>query len=294
MKDRVMSKKWTKEEVCFLKKNYKEKKMKYCIDFLKKTKSNVKWMVQKLNLSYIKNDKFNINHNKITNISTPESAYILGFLWADGCIAHNKKYNSCITILKIASEDMKQIKFLFESIGTWKYYKRKDKKHWKETISVSTTNPFIYNFLLENDYDKKSLVSPTKILNKIPDNLKSYFFLGFSDGDGCFYTNPNGFCKQYSISGSYEQCWIDLENLMKQLKCSYTIKRIITKNGNKYSHLRFTNKNSLLSFGEYIYKTTELDNIGLQRKYKKFLEIKEHFRLAGLNSKSKLFVKTTN
>ena len=136
------------------------------------------------------------------------------------------------------------------------------------------------------------MVSPTKILSKVPDELKSYFFLGFSDGDGCFYTNPNGFCKQYAISGSYEQSWVDFENLMGMKGCNYTIKKTINKNGNKSSCLRFTNKKSLLSFGEYIYKTIELDNIGLQRKYKKFLEIKEHFRLAELNSRSKLFIKT--
>jgi len=181
---------------------------------------------------------------------------------------------------------------LFNSIGTWKYYKCKRKESWKETTIISTTNPFIYDFLLENDYDKKSLVSPTKILSKVPDELKSYFFLGFSDGDGCFYTNPNGFCKQYAISGSYEQSWVDFENLMGMKGCNYTIKKTINKNGNKSSCLRFTNKKSLLSFGEYIYKTIELDNIGLQRKYKKFLEIKEHFRLAELNSRSKLFIKT--
>ena len=294
MEKRTQSTAWTDEEIIFLKKNYKKKKAKYCAEYLKKTKGNIKWMVSKLNLSYIVDDKFNLDHEQFTNPNTAEIAYMLGFLWADGYIEHSKKYNSCKTCLKIVSNDMKEIKHLFDSTGTWKCYTYKTKDTWQSTTTLSTTNPFLYNFLLENDYDKKSFVSPTKILKVIPDELKCYFFLVFSDGDGCFYinkNNPYSYCKQYSIAGTYNQDWCDFENLMEEFGCDYTTENVLSKKGYKSSFLRITNKKSLLSFGKYIYKTIEKDKIGLKRKYNKFIEIKNHFKNSESNPRSVYFVK---
>ena len=35
------------------------------------------------------------------------------------------------------------------------------------------------------DFDKKSHVSPNKIINIIPEEYIKYFYLGLSDADGC-------------------------------------------------------------------------------------------------------------
>jgi len=125
-------------------------------------------------------------------------------------------------------------------------------------------------FLIENDYDKKSFISPFKILSKIPDNLHQHFYRGYSDGDGCFYINNHNY--QYIISGDFKQEWSLIETLFKKLNIKYTIKYITNKKGNS-SLIRITNKNDVDVFGNYIY--SEYDNIGLKRKYIKFKEI-EH------------------
>lgn len=143
--------------------------------------------------------------------------------------------------------------------------------------------------LYKTKINKKSVVSPSKILSRIPDKLKSYFFLGFSDRDGCFYKKKNCNKNAYLISGSYEQDWSDFANLMKKMDCKYGIKKHISKIGHKSSNLSFANKKSILSFGQYVYKTIEYDNVGLKRKYQKFIEIKENYEKNKTNPKSKFY-----
>jgi len=62
---------------------------------------------------------------------------------------------------------------------------------------------FIYDFLSENNYKEKSYVSATKILNKIPNNLKKYFFRGYFDGDGSIYKYEKYYQVGLNITSTY-------------------------------------------------------------------------------------------
>ena len=138
--------------------------------------------------------------------------------------------------------------------------------------NVITNNKRILNFLIEHDFDKKSYMSADKILSKIPDELKHYFFRGLIDGDGCFYyyKPENGSTlRQFALASSYEQDWSYFEKLCKEKNIKYNIKRTIGKNSSS-SVIRITNKDGILKLGEYIYKDLHEDNIGLIRKYEKY------------------------
>jgi hypothetical protein len=160
-----------------------------------------------------------------------------------------------------------------EKIGRWNYYERKQNVDtWKPSVNIITNNKRIYNFLVDNDYDKKSKVSADKILNKIPNELKHYFFRGLIDGDGCFYYNEKNNLKQFILISTHEQDWGYFESLCNQLEIKYTIKRIINKKSS-YSIVRITNKSGINKLGSYIYGNFEYDKIGLIRKYDKFISI---------------------
>ena len=165
------------------------------------------------------------------------------------------------------------IKPMLEFIGKWNYYERKQPvESWKPSINVITNNKRILNFLIEHDFDKKSYMSADKILSKIPDELKHYFFRGLIDGDGCFYyyKPENGSTlRQFALASSYEQDWSYFEKLCKEKNIKYNIKRTIGKNSSS-SVIRITNKDGILKLGEYIYKDLHEDNIGLIRKYEKY------------------------
>jgi len=215
--------------------------------------------------------KNKVSYENFLNIKTKYHAYILGFLWADGYV---RKPYSIETTINI--EDLVDIEKVFNKTGDWNIYtqKRFDKRTNKNYYSatIQTSNKIIVDFLINCDYDKKSKNSPTKILSKIPNELKSYFFRGYSDGDGCFYINNTN--HQYIITSTYEQNWNFIETLFIELKISYNIiSQSLIKS--KYSQIRITNKNDIDIFGNYIYYNCDnYDNYGLTRKYLIYKKIK--------------------
>ena len=204
-----------------------------------------------------------------------ESAYVLGLLWADGSLGNNK---NCSIKVEIVKEDLQNLSKIFSATGKWNYYERV-RHNWKPIASYSINNRNFFNFLIVNNFDKKSFISPSKIIDIIPENLKHYFFRGLIDGDGCFYINQKQYTYQFTIASSYEQDWSYLENLLKNHDIKYSIckrQSINKKTGktNSSSALRITNKNDIKKFGEFIYKDYDSDQMGLNRKYKIFEQIK--------------------
>lgn len=208
----------------------------------------------------------NVDVNVFKNCDTPEAAYVLGILWADGSLYQNSIRIECVL------DDVKVFRKWFDKIGQWGFYTRNPPNR-REQGSLYASSKKLGEFLTENDYHIKSQVAPTKILSIIPEELKKYFFIGFIDGDGCFYFNKKYGARHFVVSGTYEQDWVEMENFCKQLNINYEIKKLEAKNGNRSSMIRVTNRNNIRKIGEYIYDTFEKDNIGLPRKFLKYQEI---------------------
>lgn len=204
-----------------------------------------------------------VNIDDFYNIKKKEICYLLGLIWADGYLS--KKTNSLG--LECVHDDMVYFKQVLDEIGRWCYYNRKRDRNGVECKSLTNahiTDPLLHKFLKENDYLEKSQKSSEKIVSKIPNELVRYFFLGMIDGDGCFYYKKN-VSSQFTISGTKEQDWSCIENIIKSQKIRYTI--VVTKSS---SVLRITNKKDIKKIGDYVYSTIENDNIGLKRKYEKY------------------------
>jgi hypothetical protein len=107
------------------------------------------------------------------------------------------------------------------------------------------------------------------MLEKIPNNLLKYWYRGFLDGDGCIKLG-----KKYGVeivfTGPYNQDWCFMKNLCEFLKIDYSIDNRLVKIGG-YSHFRVNKKEHVKKLGEYIYN--DFDNIGFNRKYKKYLDV---------------------
>ena len=279
--------KWKIEEENWLIENYKKLGPNKCAIFLNLRKNQVAARVNKLNLKLpkefknilqsIKPEKCNVNPELFYNINTKEVAYLLGIIWADGFLNPSKNGNNSNLGFTMVKEDIDEIKPSLEKIGKWNYYERKQPvETWKPSVNVITNNKRIMKFLIEHDYDKKSYMSADKILSKIPNELKHYFFRGLIDGDGCFYfykPNKGSTIKQFTLTSTYEQDWSYFERLCEDLDIKYNIKR--TKNiTSSSSVIRITNKNGIIKLGNYIYNNIENDSIGLNRKKEKFNLIK--------------------
>ena len=282
-----MKNKWTSEEINFLKENYPLYGKEYCATKLNREGSSVFKKASRLNLkvkqevklannqtAQIKhqlnrgNDDFNVNIEQFINITKPEVAYILGFLWADGYIVRNE------IRLEIVKDDLEVVQPILESIGSWTYsYKDRARNGFKNrTIGRAvTSNKKLKEFLVEHDYDKKSYISADKILSKIPDELKHCFFRGLIDGDGCIYVNEELNHKRVSITSSVNQNWSYIETICNELKVNFNIYKKIGLNSSSMVEI---NGIHAKNFCDYIYQDKYF---GLNRKYNKYLILVELF-----------------
>lgn len=277
---------WSKEDEIWLKTNYFKLGPDKCAEFLGLRKNQITARTHKLNLKLpkefknllqsIKPEKCNINPELFYTITTKEVVYLLGLIWADGFLNPSKSgynHNLGFTMVK---EDVDDIRPVLDYIGKWNYYERKQPiETWKPSINVITNNKRIMNFLIEHDYDKKSYVSANKILSKIPDDLKHYFFRGLVDGDGCFYfykPEKGSTLRQFALTSTYEQDWSYFEELCLNLDINYKIKKTSNIKSSS-STIRITNKDGINKLGNYIYKNFDIYELGLKRKYNKFKEI---------------------
>ena len=272
---------WSPEEILFLKENYPSKGNLYCSEHLDregssvfkkasylklKVNSDVKKLNNKLaqykHQSNRKSDDFNVNIEQFLDIQKPEVAYLLGFLWADGYIVRNE------VRLEIVKDDLDTIKPILESIGNWTYSYR-DRNGCRTSGRATTSNKKIKEFLVNHDYHKKSYVSADKILSKIPNELKHYFFRGLVDGDGCIYVNEKTNEKRISISSSVNQNWFYVENICNEIDVNFNVYQKIGKHSSSVIEI---NGVYAKTFCDYIYQDKQF---GLDRKHNKYLILTE-------------------
>lgn len=201
----------------------------------------------------------------------PEICYLLGYFWADGYLP--KKYNGIV--LEINTTDALSIKETILKTGDWTIVERgldnrKDAKRKGNTFIRGSDKEF-KDFLLEHDYKNKSQVSFKKIYELIPTENKKYFLRGYFDGDGCIYISNSTI--QFHVSSTIDQDWSVLEEIFKKLSISYKITKRVQNSNSRSSKIQCTNTEDILKLLSYVYDNFEVDKIGLDRKYQKYLQI---------------------
>lgn len=273
---------WTENQIKYLENNYKSG-FTFCATYLNKKPHQVHRKAKKLGLKLTKDDihlinvrrriwnpeDYKVNPEQFINVQTPEAAYILGLLWADGTI----KTKCYITRIGLVKEDFDLISHIFDKTGQWastlsNFHNR------RPAIVKYTCNKILWTYLYNNDYYIKSGASADKILSRIPDGLKHYWWRGYSDGDGCFMKNAA--VSGFQITSVIDQDWSFVEKIFNQLNInSYKIYKTEQKNGYRSSDIKINNAFDIEKFGSYLYSTYAKDGIGLSRKYNKFLLIKD-------------------
>jgi len=267
-----------------VKENYQKFGPKYLADKYGTYKSKITRIAKKFGLrmsheqrsmlcvkSFEKNpNEFNVNHLLFENAKSSEVAYLLGFLWADGCITTPGRGKSIRC--KIIKEDADNLKETFLKTGNWCINTPKvgnKNPAWKSTTLFYTNNKHLFNYLDMMGYRGKNGLSPDNIINSVPSNLRHYWWRGFFDGDGCIYTR--GSTIQINFAGPFDQDWNFVEKILQLLEIKkYTVVRSISKKNHKSSCIRFCSKLDAKKFLDYIYFNREIDGIGLNRKYKKY------------------------
>ena len=213
--------------------------------------------------------KYVVNSNYFHDIDTPEKAYWLGFLYADGCIS--KK--SAKLILELQEQDELSLYKLRSCLDSSHPIKRKIVKFNEKTFHHSyivIVNKILCNDLIKHGcIEKKSLILLPPSINP---ELYSAWILGYMDGDGSIKVFKDSSRQKevlrlnISFTGTYEILSFIKSFFHSDAKIRHEHRCI----NNTYN---FTiTESASLNFLSEMYNTEPLGYMSLDRKRNKFIE----------------------
>ena len=210
-----------------------------------------------------KGRKYTINENYFDIIDSPNKAYILGLLYADGC-NYLPQHHVKIELQETDKDILDKINKEINSNKPLFFNPLNDKNsNWKNTYRLTITNKHISEQLNElGVVQNKSLILTPPIW--LDDELISHFIRGYMDGDGCI-------SEQFiEIASTNEMCLYVQKYCMDVLNINATI-RDVYNNPKSNTKLLFINgRRQMKIFLDHIYQNAEMY---IQRKYNKYLKL---------------------
>ena len=217
---------------------------------------------------------YNRNSHYFDDIDTPNKAYILGILYADGC---NTVMHKAIH-LSLQEEDksvLDRIKDEIKYEGPLRFnnIQSKNSQH-KNTWSLVINDEYMSQVLCEKGVvPAKSLILtfPTCI----PNRLLRHFVRGYFDGDGCVWFDEKRLKCQTQTCGTRDVCE-NILNLMEIIGCKCFISHPKQCKDNTVLVRTAANKASF-KFLEWMYGDLRKEDIRMDRKYQTYLKFKEWY-----------------
>lgn len=227
------------------------------------------------------NRKWELNENYFDVIDTPNKAYILGFLFADG---YNSLDKSSIRIA-LQEGDVDILEKMRSELGSSKPLKYLDFKGEIRPNGYTCKNMYqleVYSKHMSQILDSLGMHQNKSLILKYPNYLKSefhsHFIRGYFDGDGSITINRNKNTNNINrcciTITSTESFCSEIYNIMFQYfnANKFSIKDASCHNGiTKF--LYCSNRKDCLEFCNWLYKDADLF---LKRKYQKYLQLKEY------------------
>ena len=270
---------WSDDEINFVRDYYMEMKTSDISKLLNRTNSAIELKASRLGL---KKYPYMCDYHYFDEIDTEEKAYWLGFITADGWINKNDKNNAGVTGIELQYGDINHLKKFNKSIGgnyritdRWKECqistKDKEKKHHLCCIRIFSLT--MYNSLVDKGFTKnKSYDFHVPVLRK---DLIRHYIRGYFDGDGCFtFTNKSFHINFVTASSVLNE---DLRTILQAEGFNPVNNDYINDFNTHMYRLNICRNNEKLQFLDWIYRDS---NIYLDRKYKKYLKVKNYYRTA--------------
>lgn len=255
----------TLEQENYILNNYKNMSAKEISD-------NLKCPIRDINifLDYKKlifnSKKYNIDENYFEVINTPNKAYWLGFLYADGCVSerHKKGKTSYILELTLAEKDIFHLEKLKMCLKSNAPIKHRIIKNKYEACRITICNKKICEDLIKlGCTPRKSLTLTFPTEEQVPKELIPHFIRGYLDGDGCVYNNGKG---EVSISFvGTDSFLISIQDIMYK---EFGLTKTVLKNKGKACQCQWKGKGNFKTWFDYLYNYEDI--IFLQRKFEKF------------------------
>lgn len=203
------------------------------------------------------------NHDYFKNIDTPNKAYFLGLLFADGGIMSGKNQTKKTLSLELKWED----KYILEEFRKQLQASSEVKETKKE--QKWEVNGKIYNITKHNAYFRitcKPLIDDLinwgclldktislKEIPNIPEEFKRFFLLGFYDGDGIVSVGKSaymGFCGTKSMMES-------ISNFLSET-LNFKVKTPYYNKSNKIYYLQYGTQKEIDILFNYFYQNLEI------------------------------------
>lgn len=148
--------------------------------------------------------KYTLNEHYFDEIDTPNKAYILGFLYADGWNDVDKN----VITLSLQEGDKSILDDISREIGSNKPLRYIHCEHHLEKYGLHTQNQYrltVSSHIMSQALSKHGCVKDKSLILKFPilrDNLYSHFLRGYFDGDGsiCKSVRNDGKKDNYTVS----------------------------------------------------------------------------------------------
>lgn len=209
--------------------------------------------------------KYNVDENYFEIINTPNKAYWLGFLYADGCVMVRERNNKKSHILEISlNEDdithLEKFKMCLKSNSPIKHKIIKEKY---KACRLNICNKKICEDLIKlGCTPRKSLTLTFPTEEQVPKELIPHFIRGYLDGDGCVFNN--GEEKKIGFVGTKNI----LENIQNIMYDKFGLRKVKMQKAGKAFQCMWSGAGNLKTWFDYLYDYEDI--IFLQRKFEKF------------------------
>ena len=205
----------------------------------------------------------NSNNNYFENIDSPDKAYYLGLIFADGNIRIDNRINkgiSKIFQISLTEED----KYILETFNKYANFNTSLIQHHindkKPRYGLCINSSKIYDDLIKLGVTPRKSKEGIDFIPKISEDLISHFIRGYFDGDGIAKKEGYiGFCGDLKI----------IQYIKSQLvaKCNVKTNTITYNKANHIYYIQWSSKKDIQSIFNYLYK--DKSDLYLKRKYKK-------------------------
>lgn len=214
----------------------------------------ISYWVKKYNLNDLSNFKKTPNYS-FCNIDTPEKAYILGFILADGAISNDR------CEVSVAIRDREVVDFIANIVGATLRedltYDKKNRRFPRVRLAKKIND--IKRFI--GGETKKNRHYP-----RVHKDFRRYLLQGFFEGDGCITwghrKDRDRVWHKVTMKSSLSILTGLQNELLAELNISSKIRPV--KNENAYI-IEFANRNDVVKFLSYVYPDDSF--IVLKRKY---------------------------
>lgn len=199
---------------------------------------------------------YSYNEDYFKKIDTPQKAYFLGFIAADGNLYRREGHQGLIS-LSLKDADIEILQFFKQELETEKPIQKVQDKRHEDTVmaTLQITSDKLFNQLLELGIGIRKTfdLSIKEICSKIPKKFIPSFIHGYFDGDGSIDVPTGGIGKSHvRIAGPLKNL-NDFQMILKEFNIDSSVLQDKRKYSQPFGSIEFKNTTEKYMFLKFIY-----------------------------------------